>query len=410
MRRIIFQFVCGGLFVMLLLTGSRAVAAEKVLYTFPGGNRGYDPEYGVVLDRAGNAYGTTCYGGTYGWGTVYELKPSKHGWDQIVLYNFEGSSDGENPRGNLLIDKNGNVYGTTPTGGASNGGTVFELQKAQAGWTHVVLYDFCSLNGCADGAEPEGLTFDKAGNLYGTTSSGGRNRCYEGGCGTVYELSSVGSSWKETVIHSFNNNGDGYYPNPGVTFGESGSLYGTTASGGGYGYGLIFVLKPGKTGWKEALLFAFDGLQNHRDPGGYLTIDSAGNIFGTTTGYYFGGCGSQCGSVFRLARSNGQWVETDVYLFDGTHGAGPNPGLIIDSAGNFYGSAYQGGSNNAGVIFQLQPGKVWTINLLYQFSGEGGDAIPNSGLVFGINGNLYGTTGTPNYGDEYYGEVYEVAP
>jgi uncharacterized repeat protein (TIGR03803 family) len=401
------------LLMMLVFLRSSALAREKVLYQFPGGERGNEPQSGLAFDSKGTAYGTTYYGGTYGWGTVFKLEQSNSGWTEQILYSFLGSSDGYNPIGNLLIDAAGNLYGTTLYGGTGTGcqqgsygcgGTVFELAQSSDTWKHVVLYSFCSRAGCSDGSSPNGLTFDKAGNLYGTTAGGGQS-CGSYGCGTVYELSPSHGSWTEKVLHAFKSNGDGDVPTPGITIGESGSLYGTTCCGGGYGYGLVYMLKRNKRGWQEVMIYAFDGSPNFRDPNGYLTVDSTGNIFGTTTGGS-SGCNYQCGMVYRLSRSNGQWIEETVYTFDGTHGASPNPGLIPNSAGNFYGSTLVGGNNNFGEVFELKPGKTWTIELLYSFTGQGADASPNS-LIFGPGGGLYGTT-PGSYDSQYYGEVFEV--
>jgi uncharacterized repeat protein (TIGR03803 family) len=416
MRRICAMAVNVGLLLLILLFESPcALAREKVLYRFPGGNHGDNPNSGIVFDSNGNAYGTTYSGGTYGWGTVFSLVQSKGGWKMQVLYSFLGTSDGFNPTGNLVIDASGNLYGTTLNGGSGNcqnnnyyycNGTVFELAHSNGGWKHVVLYNFCSRNACTDGAGPAGLTFDKAGNLYGSTFIGGQE-CEEG-CGTVYKLSLSHGSWTEKVLHAFNEQGDGEFPNPGITVDESGNLYGTTCCGSGYGYGGVFMLKQGKRRWREVMLYAFDGSPNNRNPNGYLTLDSVGNIFGTTSDGSTG-CSYECGMVFELSRSkNGQWVESAVYTFDGTHGASPNAGLVLDGTGNFYGSTLLGGNYGFGEVFELTPGKTWTIELLYSFSGEGADQSPNPGLIFGSGGHLYGTTPTSGYNSQYYGEVFEV--
>lgn len=417
MRRPFLSLVNIALLLMMLVSAvSNTLAQETVLYRFPGGNRGDQPQSGVVFDSNGNAYGTTFYGGVYGWGMIFKLEPKNHGWVEQVLYNFLGGEDGYNPTGNLLIDSEGNLYGTTVNGGNGTGclnedylcsGTVFQLAPSESGWKHVILYNFCSRSGCVDGAGPEGLTFDKAGNLYGSTVTGGQG-C-ESGCGTVYKLSLSNGSWTEKVLYTFDQNSDGYYPTPGITIDKSGSLYGTTYSGGGYGYGIVFRLKHSKRRWREVMLYAFNGSTNYRNPNGYLTLDSAGNILGSTTGGS-SGCDYQCGLIFKLSRSkNGQWVESAVYTFDGPHGASPNAGLLLDSAGNFYGSTMLGGDNNFGEVFELKPGNDWTIQLLYSFTGQGADEIPNPGLIFGPGGSLYGTT-PGSYDSQYYGEVFELVP
>jgi len=404
----------GLLLVMLVFASSGVLAREKVLYQFPGGSGGNEPQAGLVFDSKGDAYGITYYGGTYGWGTVFRLEQSNRGWTEQIIYSFLGSSDGKNPVGNLLIDATGNLYGTTeyggngigcPQGSYNCGGTVFQLAQTNGRWKLLVLYTFCSLSSCTDGSNPNGLTSDKAGNLYGTTAGGGQ-QCANG-CGTVYELSPSHGSWKEKILHAFNNNGDGIHPSPRITLDKSGNLYGTTCCGGGYGDGLVFALKPAKKGWKEVMIYAFDGTSyNNAFPNGSLTIDSAGNIFGTTPGYY-NQCPTGCGMVFKLSRSNGQWVESAVYTFDGTHGANPNPGFILDSAGHFYGSTILGGKSNFGEVFELKPGETWTIKLLYNFTGQGDDASANPGLTFGPGGGLYGTTPGNSY-QQYEGEVFEL--
>lgn len=402
MRKILFRVVRAGL-LLAILSGPLALATERVLYNFPGGYEGDDPQGGVVFDSSGNLYGTTYYGGTYGWGTVYEFEHLKYGWAEKVLYSFSGPNDGADPSGNLLIDGSGNLYGTTSAGGNQGEGTVFELRWSNGSWKHIVLYNFCERTGCLDGARPSGLAIDKAGDLYGT-AGGGNTECDQG-CGVVYELTRTNGSWKETVLHHFNNRGDGYYPAPGVTISESG-IYGATSSGGGYGQGIIFELRASKHGWHEVPLFAFDGYSGNGNPGGYLIVNSAGDIFGTTPNA--GGCTTQCGSVFKLSRFHGQWVEENVYAFEGTNGKVPNPGLILGSDGSFYGSTASGGMYGYGIVFKLTPGKVWTSKILYQFTGEGADQKPNPGLSFGPSGHLFGTTPTPGYESQYDGELFEV--
>src|SRR5271167_2273777 len=224
---------------------------EQVLHSFNGGD-GYWPFAGLIFDAAGNLYGTTYVGGAYGEGTVFELTPAAGGgWTEQVLYNFKhNGTDGYNPEAGLIFDKNGNLYSTTLAGGTYGEGTVFELRPTAGGdWTEEVLHSFG--NG-TDGYQPAGsLMFDAAGNLYGTTYGGGTY-----GYGTVFELTpTAGGGWTEKVLHSFGNGPDGYYPYAGLIFDAAGNLYSTTHGGGTYGYGTVFELTPTAGGsWTETVL------------------------------------------------------------------------------------------------------------------------------------------------------------
>lgn len=402
------------LLMTIIFVSPVAPAREKLLYEFPGGKRGNDPQSGVVFDSKGNAYGTTYYGGTYGWGTVYELEYVGNGWKEQVIYNFAGIGDGTNPVGNLLIDGAGNLYGTTLYGGTGTGcsqenygcgGTAFELQHSKVGWKHIVLHSFCLHSGCSDGSAPSGLTFDEAGNLYGTTVFGGHT-CFDDGCGTVYKLSHSNGSWTLKVLHAFDANGDGYYPAPGIAIDKSGRLYGTTCCGGGTGYGIVFMLKRTKRGWKEVMVYQFTGSAEDEYPNGNLIIHAHGNLYGSTSDT-FNGCNYDCGTIYKLRLSKGTWVKSVVYAFDGPHGASPDS-LLLDKAGHFYGSTLLGGTYNAGTIFELKPEEHWKIEILYNFTGQRGDANPNPGLSLGSDSALYGTT--PDTSGQYDGGVFEVSP
>jgi uncharacterized repeat protein (TIGR03803 family) len=200
----------------------------------------------VVLDTAGNLYGTTYQGGAHNSGSVWELTPQTDGtWTETILYSFTGRADGGlPPSGGVIFDAAGNLYGTTSEGGASGKGTVFELSPNAGGtWTETVLYSF---QGGHDGSDPSSstLTFDKAGNLYGETATGGTDLCFGSGCGTVFELSPTGNgSWTETVLYRFNGT-DGQNPWEGLVFDAAGNLYGTTENGGASGNGTVFEIKP----------------------------------------------------------------------------------------------------------------------------------------------------------------------
>jgi len=256
-----------------------AGGAEGVLYSFTGtGGDGADPLAGLIRDGVGNLYGTTASGGASGLGTVFKLSA---GGAETVLHSFRGGSDGEYPEAGLVQDGVGNLYGTTYAGGASGFGTVF---KIDAKGNETVLYSF---RGGADGEYPSaGLVRDAAGNLYGTTNSGGAS-----GDGIVFKISPAG---KETVLHSFKGGKDGEYPYASVIRDAAGNLYGTTYGGGASGWGTVFEINP--TG-KETVLYSFAGAADGASPEGGLVQDAAGHLYGTTK--YGGALGA--GTVFELS-------------------------------------------------------------------------------------------------------------
>src|ERR1700676_2199259 len=251
----------------------------KILHTVPGGLFG-----GLTFDAKGNLYGGTGGGGDHNDGTIFELSPGPHGWTLKTLHSFDGS-DGGSPNGGLIFDAAGNLYGTAATGGAG-GGTVFEMNPSSGGWTFNVLYDFCLQYHCPDGSAPEaGVILDKAGNLYGSTTAGG-----EYGSGTVFELTPSSGGWKEDLLYNFCGKPycpDGAAPYASLNFDLAGSLYGTTVSGGKlstscyFGCGTVFKLQhPLGQGWKERVLYDFHGYDG-RTPTGGLVFDYSGNLYGT---------------------------------------------------------------------------------------------------------------------------------
>lgn len=342
----------------------------KVLYDFPNLGDGAYPAAGVVMGKTGNLYGTTLEGGTGGCagggcGTVFELAPDG---TKTLLHSFIGGSDGSAPHG-LVIDKAGNLYGTTAAGGGTGCfdnagcGTVFEVAADR---TERVLHSFA---GGADGYEPlGGLLLDKSGNLYGTTVE------------TVFKLSADG---KETVIYTF---GQGGGISPGavtLVSDRSGNLYGTAQEGGAYRWGTVFKLAPDGA---QTVLHAFTGGSDGGAPYAGVILDPAGNLYGTTP---YGGdvnCnyGQGCGTVFKVA-PNG--TETTLYTFSVT-GADTSPmsGLTIDRAGNLYGMA---NGFAPGSIFRLAPDG--TAKVLYTFTGGADGDDPMGGLVLDRKGRLYGT-------------------
>lgn len=253
--------------------------SERVLYNFELGS----PQFaGVVLDTAGNLYGTTYYGGSHGWGSIFKLVPSLDGsWSYSVLYSFEGegASSGAEPMAGLIFDAAGNLYGTASTSGGPFGpGVVFRLAPNPDGsWTYSVLHSFSG----ADGENPQaGLIMDASGNLYGTTVNGGGSECGGASCGVAFKLTH--DTWTESVLHSFTGGADGMSPQAGLTF-HAGDLYGTTFEGA-TGCGVVFRLTPASNGWSETVLHTFLGCGCA--PWAGLIFDPAGNLYGTTEANY----------------------------------------------------------------------------------------------------------------------------
>jgi len=312
---------------------------------------------------------------------------------ETVLYRFcyQGCSDGFGPDSSLIFDHAGNLYGTTWSGGAFEYGSVYELSpNGSGGWNETVLYSFCSAPNCADGAQPGGpLAFDSAGNLYGITTYGGNNDCGGETCGVVFELSPVGGSWTETVLCSFSPGGacDGWWPQGGVIVDPAGNLYGNSFLG-------AFELSPSGGGWTYQIIYS---------SGGVSTMDAAGNLFGGTLS-----------GVFELSpNGSGGWNPTTIYTFSsGGHGPKGSPGtLVVGQAGNLYGTTNSGGGFRVGTVFRLSPGaNGWTEQTLYSFrKADKNGYLYYGGIVLDAAGNIYGTTAAGGeYGD---GTVFElVAP
>jgi uncharacterized repeat protein (TIGR03803 family) len=371
---------------------------ETVLYSFcaqTGCPDGSNPRADLVIDTSGNVYGTTLYGGKSGVGTVFELSPSG---TETVLHSFAAShTDGHYPYAGLFMDTTGNLYGTAQSGGAKGLGTVFKLSP---NGTETLLYSFCVLAGCADGYHPRaGLIMDTKGNLYGTAFDGG---AYD--AGAVFELSPSGA---QTVLHSFCQQAgcpDGYYPQAGLVVDTNGNLYGTTLYNGAYGGGTVFKISSDGTATTFYNFCTATGCKNGRYPQAGLILDTNGNLYGTT---YGGGAYGQ-GTVFELSPSG---AETVLHSFcvragcpDGSH---PRADLVMDTAGNLYGTTYYGGTNSVGAVFKLSPNGTETV--LHSFAANGSDGThPYAGLVMDTVGNLYGTTYSG--GANGYGTVFKVTP
>jgi len=405
------------LFAASLWTPARAAgASEGVLYSFQGGSDGAFPRGPLVSDPQGNLYGVTDTGGstncTEGCGTVFELSPPSHAggpWTETVLYRFLGGTDGAAPQAGLIRYSAGNLYGTTQGGGnEGNDGIVFELSPpSQPGgsWTETVIYHF---QGGTDGEYPLArLTFDRAGNLYGTTVFGGFNNA-----GIVFQLSPPalpGTEWTETVLHRFGHSNDGLDPESPVVLDANGAVYSTTRSG------VVFQLQPpvhGHTQWTERVLQVFGGGGDSPNQPCGIILRGTNVIFGTSA---LGGSSANSGTVFQLTRAsgNGMWTATTLHSFTGgSDGMLPCATLVRDRAGNLYGTSGGNGQQNFGTVYRLtppaSPGDSWTFTTLYRFTGGSDGEGPTDGVIFADGGALYGVTGAGGAFNQ--GTVFKVVP
>jgi uncharacterized repeat protein (TIGR03803 family) len=329
----------------------------KPLYQFSGYPDGDEPNARVIIGPDGSLYGTTQYGGTggctydstlVGCGTIFNLRPPATfcpnvncPWQETILHSFS-ETDAQQPTHEVVFDRDGNFYGTAQFGGTQNGGVVYKMTRSNGGWLYTAIYNFSSSQ--HNGYYPyAGLAFDQAGNLYGTTSSGGV------GHGTVFELSPSGQGWTETVLYRFQGQSDGGGP-AGVAVDASGAVYGTTADGGPPGSnGTAFKLTPSGGGWTFSVLsglpcgdcFTGIGTGSQASP----LLDSSGNIYGTTLGNGFG-----CGSVFKLVPSGGSYTYVSLHDFICQSGGDPYGNVISDGNGNLYSTTF-----NPGVVFEITP-------------------------------------------------------
>jgi uncharacterized repeat protein (TIGR03803 family) len=398
--------------VSVVYCSTLAASSEQIIFTFPpGGSRGSVPTGGLISDAAGNLYGTTASGGAYKCGTVFKLSLEGGTWTEDLLYSFKcGPDDGWDPESALLLDTAGNLYGTTAGGGATNNGTVFKLSPDGAGgWTETVLHAFNGKDGSLPILAP--LVADAQGNLYGVT----QGYCYRGTCGTgtVFELSpQLNGSWSLKVLHSFGHTG---LPDAGVIFDKAGNLYGTTTYGGprncsGTGCGTIYKLSRAAKSWTFATIHTFS-YSDGAYPMGSLIIDRAGNLYGTTGG---GGSTYNGGVAFKLSLTKTGWKETLLHVF-GPPGDGDEPSsLVLGASGHVFGSvplstdAHYNAQN--GYVFELSRNAngTWSETVVHAFPQGSGVPVPNSPLIWNHAGTaLIGTIGP--YSDPA-GAVYEVSP
>jgi len=338
------------------------------IYSFVGGSDGAGPWGRVVFGPDGSLYGTTTAGGqgdcqSYGYsgcGTVFRLRPPAHicasfscSWTETPLYRFAGDSDGSLPYGPDVFDQSGNLYGVTYYGGLGVG-VVYKLAPLGGGWTHSVIYNFGS-GGDGDAAGPFiGPNIDQNGNLYGTTNGGGSYNI-----GAVYRLTPSGSDWVETVLYSFQNGSDGFGSAAGVIFDNSGNLYSATPTGGRGGGGVVFELTPSDGSWTFNSLYSLTGAGNgyYSGPNDSLSMDAAGNLYGTIEGNPDIG---DYGTVFKLTPGGGGWTYTALHVFTGgSDGGRPRSNLVFDRNGNIFGTTLLGGTGSCtsgcGVVFEISP-------------------------------------------------------
>jgi uncharacterized repeat protein (TIGR03803 family) len=415
---------CADVIVALLDTDTRSehqvlvTRSERyqVIQTFAAVGRGAKTPMGLAVDKAGNLYGSTFTGGPGSWGTIFELIPpslSGSRWEMRVLSNVKNGPIGTGPFWNMIA-QNGDLYGATTEGGARLGGTLYKFQFDDHGWGEPTpLFNF-AIRPFPDDSLSE-LISDSSGSLYGTT----RGRGGKDAAGTVFKLSPGPDGWTMTVLHRFSGgNDDGAYPYGGLTMDGAGALYGTTGGGGKDELGTVFKLTPTDHGWEETLLHTFRQLDGSRGEGGLspmagLTLGDDGTLYGTTaSGGKFG-----AGVVFSLTPSdhNG-WSERVLYHFKREVGEGfaPISRLVFGKSGALYGTTKTGGDmpgfGGFGSVFKLVPTATgWSEVVLHCFTGGADGAQPTGTLVRDPSGNLFGTTvGGARSGVYNDGTVFEI--
>jgi uncharacterized repeat protein (TIGR03803 family) len=422
---------------LILAPGASAASNYKTLYQFKGGADGSLPYASLIFDPAGNLYGTTANGGAYGYGVIFKLSSNLDGkWTESVIYSFAGGADGSHPSATLILAADGNLYGTTRTGGTgsctfqgnSGCGTAFKLTPNPDGtWSETVIYSFSRV---PDGFVPSfgGLTSDESGNLYGGTHYGGKTstNCASG-CGTVFRLApNLDGTWTESVLYRFDE-ANGWNPFGSLLLNQA-SIFGITSNGGGDrglncpfypGCGAVFELTANMDGsWTQKVLHRYKG-QLNGDGGisyGGLTLGSGGVLYGTT-GW---GAPAGVGGLFtETPQTDGSWRYQWSHSFPNGKGpAIPWGTLTTDASGNLYGVTLEGGGSHdncvanyaygCGTVFRLtKTNGRWSQKMLHGFRNRPG-AYPRSGVILDVSGKLYGTTSGD--GKTSFGSVYQIIP
>jgi uncharacterized repeat protein (TIGR03803 family) len=401
--------------VIVALLVSRPECYE-VIQSFAAVGRGAKTPKGLAVDKVGNLYGSTWTGGPGGWGTIFELIPPslfRSDWEMRVLSNVKNGPIGTGPFWSMIA-QNGDLYGATTSGGVRGGGTLYKFGFSDHGWGEPTpLFHFAGRSSPDDMVSE--LISDSSG-LYGTTKgAGGRD------AGTVFKLSLGPDGWTMTILHRFSgDNDDGAYPMGGLTMDKTGALYGTTSGGGGkWGVGTVFKLTPTEHGWDETLIYTFIQKPGYFGDGGLLpmaglTLGDDGTLYGTTGG---GGKFGD-GVVFSLMPSdhNG-WSHHVLYNFKREVGEGsaPNSRLVFGRSGALYGTTKYGGDmpgySGFGTVFKLVPTATgWSEVVLHCFTGGADGAQPTGTLIRDPSGNIFGTTlGAARSGVGSDGTVFEIS-
>jgi uncharacterized repeat protein (TIGR03803 family) len=394
--------------VTVLVGAAWATGKEQVIYSFGGGTDGEYTDTELVVDGAGNLYGTSVQGGTFGGGTVFRLSPSGSGWTHSVLYNFTGGADGGEPYKGVTLDAHGDLYGTAVTGGGGSCeggcGVVYKLTNSGGVWTQSVLHAF---TGGSDGSGPGSpVILDAHGNLYGTTPTGGAK-----GFGVVYEVKrGADEIWNLKVLHTFTGGIDGLGGSASrMLLDSAGNFYGVNTVGGAHGFGNVFALTFNSGKWYFMTLYSFQDQPDGASPYGGLIVDKDGSLYGTT--YYAGA--NDVGTVYKLTRANGSWTESVIYSFKGgSDGDSPISTLVADARGNLYGTTSDGGAAKCGcgTIFKLARGSggTWTEIVAYRFPGAPEAAFAYNGMVSDGKGNFFGATVHGGTGND--GAIYQFTP
>lgn len=400
----VFRCLLVSAMLAVLPTAAWATGTTKLIYSFTGGADGEYTDTELVRDTAGNLYGSSVQGGRFKSGTVFQVTPDGV---HTALYDFKGGADGGEPYKGVTLDSHGNLFGTAVAGGGGpcdgGCGVVYELTNSGGIWNENVVHTFTGNDGSGPGSP---VAFDRHGNLYGTTPTGGTY-----GMGIVYRISPNGAGgWSFRIIHNFTGGADGAGGSAGrLLIDSAGNLYGVCTSGGVNGFGIVYEISPIGGKWQFTTLYAFKDQPDGALPYGSVVSDGLGNLYGTT--YYAGAF--DMGTVYRLSLMNGIWAETGVYSFKGgADGSSPISSLVADGKGNFYGTTSAGGSTSCGcgVIFKMTRSATgtWSESVVYSFPGAPNAGQAYNGMVRDASGNFYGAT--VSGGTDNDGAIYEFTP